>query len=247
MTRIVGVLVAFLAIAAGTLFAQTEPLTRDNVAAFKRKLQATLDALGSPPEGYVKESENFNLPTEMSRATSGGYYPATPSASFTFGGGNSKKSEKDFEKEYKKKFAEAQAKGDMQEVVRLSQEMQKKMGEMQMEAIAAEKEPIEISISFNSSTSEAIDPDGVILESPGVLGLKQSAGDNMRVTVLFDPVALKDTKTLSRVELTLPEGGTKDKLSVFNVTVQMNGPETAVAAWVKNIASAKVLSQVGAK
>jgi hypothetical protein len=248
MKRTVGILVSSLLVCAGTLFAQTEPLTRDEVASLKRKLQATLDALGKAPEGYVKESENFYLPTEASKISSGGYYPLTPSVSFKFGSGDkSKKSEKDLEKEFKKKFAEAQAKGDVQEMMRLSQEMQKKMGEMQMDAIAAEKEPIDLSIAFNSSASETIDPDGVVFESPGVIGLKQSDDDKIRVTILFDPVALKDTKTLSRVDLSLPEEGTKNKASVFNVSIQLNGPEQEVTEWIKRIATAKVLSQISTK
>ena len=39
-------------------------LMRDEVASFKKKLVATLDALGQPPAGYSSERESFNLPTD---------------------------------------------------------------------------------------------------------------------------------------------------------------------------------------
>lgn len=42
-------------------------------------------------------------------------------------------------KEYQKKMAEAQAKGDIQAVTKLAQEMQQKVGQMQVQAIEGNK------------------------------------------------------------------------------------------------------------
>jgi len=39
-------------------------LTRDEVGVFKKKLVTVLDALGLPPAGFVKQKDDFSLPTE---------------------------------------------------------------------------------------------------------------------------------------------------------------------------------------
>lgn len=228
------------------------PLTRDEVTVIKRKLMAVAESLGQPPAGYSKEDESFDLPTDASKMDkTGTYYPLHASAHVKFSGGSekkSKKSQKEIEAEAKKKMLEAQAKGDYQEMARVAQEMQQKAGKAQLEAEGAKKEPVDISFQFNSNPGQAIDPDAVVFEKPGVIALKfKNSGDDekARIAVYFDPVHLKDTKTLSRVDLSdKQEKGVAKKTAVRNITVELNGPAAVVEAWAKDIATGKVLGQI---
>ena len=229
-------------------------LTRDEVTVIKRKLVAVGEALGQPPAGYSKQDESFNLPTSASKmGTSGAFYPLHASAQFKFGGGGekmAKKSQKEMEAEYKKKMMAAQAKGDYQELSKIAQEMQQKAGQAQMAAEEARKEPVEVSLQFNSNPGQTIDPDAVVFERPGVIALKFKAGDEdkVRIAVYCDPVHLKDTKTLSRVDLSdKQDKGVTKKNAVLNVVIEMTGPAAVVEGWAKGIATDKVLAQVDAK
>ncbi len=244
-SAILGILFSFQLIAQNQV-----ALTRDDVSALKKKLQGAAEALGKFPEGYVKEDEDFYLPTEAYRNASGLFLPATPSVTYRFGGGaeqKSKKSSKDFDKEYKKRIAEAQAKGDAQEMMKISQEMQKKAGEMQLEALDSSKEPVQVTIRFNAEASQAIDPDGVLFESQGVICMRTDHDEvqgSSRVVVFIDPVSLQNTKNLSRADMKVPEEGVKEKTRVLNVTVEMEGPADIVESWAKALAVKKVLAQI---
>jgi len=225
-------------------------LTRDEVAQIKKKLVAALEALGQPPAGYSKESETFNLPTEAYRREKNGsrYNPIGAGANRTYGTEMKAKSEsEEMSKEYKKKIMEAQAKGDYVTMSKLSQEMSQKVGKQQLEASEKAKEPISLTISFNSNPYATIDPDAVLFERPGAIALKMadnSSTGKERVSVYFDPVALKSTKELSRVELREPKNGVANKTAVLNVTIQLYGPVSDVEAWAKKIDVAKVLAQI---
>jgi len=227
-------------------------LTRDEVTVIKRKLMAVSEALGQPPAGYAKEDESFNLPTETSKMEKTvTFYPLHASAHFRFGSGaekKAKKSQKEMEAEYKKRMMEAQAKGDFQEMSKIALEMQQKAGQAQMEAENTKKEPIEISLQFNSNPGQAIDPDAVVFEKPGVIALRfKTSGDEekVRIAVYCDPVHLKDTKTLSRVDLSDKQNkGVTNKTTVQNATIELTGPTAVVEAWAKGIATGKVLSQI---
>lgn len=243
----------FLLMGSALLSTQTNNLTRDEVTVIKKKLVAVLDALGQPPKGYVKEDEDFGLPTGFSKvANTGMYYPVHASAQAKFGGGADriqKKTEKE-SKDYQKKMADAQAKGDYETVAKLAQEMQKKMGEAQVKAIEATKEPINVSISFNSNPGQTIDPDAVVFEKAGVLALKfkeNEAQEKIRIAVYFDPISLKDTKQLSRVDLAFPDEGIKSKTGVLNATIEFTGPSAEVEQWAKAVAANKVLAQIDRK
>ena len=126
------VLLLATGLAAGGARAQNEnPLTRDEVSVVKKKMVAALDALGQPG-GYSLEHENFNLPTEAYKnSNTGRYNLISGSADRKFG--TQKKTEeesKDLQKEYQKKIAEAQAKGDYAAMSKIAQEMQQKAGAM---------------------------------------------------------------------------------------------------------------------
>jgi len=253
MTR----LASAIAIAAVLLFvhdvrAQEEnALTRDEVAIVKKKLVNVLDALGQPSSGYSIEHENFNLPTDAYKMRETGMYQLlSASAERTFG--TQKKTEKqnkDLEKEFQKKFAEAQAKGDYQEIAKLSQEMQKKSGEAQLKAVEGQKDPINVDVRFNSNPGATIDPDAVLFERAGVIALKSKDENSVgkgRVQVYFDPVSLKETKQLSRVNMKQPEKGVAKRTTVLNVTVEFSGPVNEIEPWAKKIDVSKVIAQIDA-
>ena len=253
MIRCMSSIVIFVAMFLGIAVAQNSvPYTRDEVATLKKKLVASLDAVGQPPTGYAKERENFNLPTEVSKQQETGlFHPAYASGDRTYGSDKAgQKSEKDLQKEYEKKIAEAQAKGDYQAIAKLAQEMQQKAGQMQLKKIEGKKVPIEIHVNINSNSGEAIDPDAVLFERTGVIAWKEkNAGDEekSRVRIFFDPVNLKDTKQLSKVDMKMPEKGVSSKTSVYNITIEFNGPTAEIEAWAKKIESGKVLAQIDGK
>jgi len=245
------VLLVFLFFAGKSQAQNENALTRDEVASIKKKLVAVLDAIGQAPKGYVKEDEDFGLPTECYKNSSTGLYqPVYSSARVKFGGGAGKlqKSEKEWQQDYQKKIAEAQAKGDMETMMKLVQEMQKRAGESQAKMIEANKEPIDVTVTLNSGANQTIDPDAVVFEKAGVIALRfkqDETQEKIRIGVYFDPATLKDTKQLSKIELMMPD--IKNKTSVVNAMVEFSGPAAEVEQWVKGIATAKILSQIDAR
>ncbi len=228
------------------------PLTRDEVSVIKKKLLAAFDALGQPPEGFTVASEHFNLPTEAYKNKSNGmYYLLSPSADRNYETGKqAEKTGKDLEKEYQKKMLDAQAKGDYQGMAKLAQEMQQKMATAQSNAIGGHKEPIAVSVRFNSNPGATIDPDAVVFERSGVIALKNvsdPSSEKIRIAIYVDPVALKETKQLSRVDLKQPEGGVSKRTVMLSATIELSGPAADVEAWAKRVDTKKVLAQIDAK
>ena len=234
----------------GSVLAQNSvPYTRDEVASLKKKIVNALDAVGQPPAGYTKEKENFGLPTDADKNHESGLFnPVYGSGDRTFGSEKStQKSNKDLEKEYQKKVAEAQAKGDYASLAKIAQEMQQKIGQAQLKSIETKKEPIEIHVRVNSGSGESIDPDLVLFEKTGVIALKQkndATDDKERITVFFDPVNLKDTKQLSKIDMKMPEKGVSSKMALLNITMEFSGPTADVEAWAKRMDTGKVLAQI---
>jgi hypothetical protein len=240
---------ALLLLDAGAARAQNQnedPLTRDEVSVIKKKMVAAFEALGQP-DGYSIEHDNFNLPTEAYKnSNSGKYNLIGGSANRRFG--TQKKTEeasKDLQKEYQKKMAEAQASGDYQAMSKLAQEMQQKAGQMQLKATEAQKDPIEVSVMLNNDPGAVIDPDAVVFEHPGVIALKSTADSGPeRISIYFDPVSLKDTKQLSRVDLKRPEDGVSRKTLVLSISIDVSGPAAEIEPWLKKIDFKKVLAQI---
>jgi hypothetical protein len=226
-------------------------LTRDDVTVIKKKLVAILLAIGEPGTGYVNDHESFNLPTSFYKdKKSGKIRPIHSSASRRLGSGAKKKAEKDqkdFEEEFERKVAEAQAKGDYQAIAALGQEMQLKAGKANLESKKAKKKPVEIYLSFNDYANQTIDPDAVVFEKPGVIALRlQQDGndaDKTTIAVYFDPVSLRETKTLSKIEFKMPEG-VDTKTTVLNATVKLSGPSAEVEAWAKKMDTKTILSKI---
>lgn len=223
-------------------------LTRDEVSIVKKKLVSIFEAVGQPPAGYSMESETYSLPTDA--------YPIEGTANYSLVGasafrefGTKRKAEdasKDLEKEYKKKMLEAQAKGDYQEMAKLGQEMTKKMGQQSLKTEESQKEPINIHINLNGGDGETIDPDAVVSEQSGVIALKALNGtpEKGRVRIYFDPVALKETKQLSKVTLTFPQKGVSKRTAVLHAMIEIAGPAAEIEAWAKKIDFKKVLAQI---
>lgn len=254
MTRFFNSIAILTALFLGFAVAQDNnvPLTRDEVSTVKKKLVNALDAIGQPPAGYSKEKENFNLPTDVYKNRETGlFYPVNGSADRTFGSEkNAEKSNKDLQKEYEKKIAEAQAKGDYQALMQATQEMQKKAGEMQLKTIEGKKEPIEVTVHINSNSNASIDPDAVVFERSGVIALKaknDGTDEKDRIDVYFDPISLKDTKQLSKVDTKMPENGVNSKTAIYTVTIEFYGPSADIEAWAKKVDTGKVLAQINGK
>jgi hypothetical protein len=226
--------------------------TRDEVGIVKKKLVTALDAVGQLPDGYSKERENFNLPTDVSKnRESGLFYPVYAGAERRFGSEKAvQKDAKEMQKEFQKKMAEAQAKGDIQAITKIAQEMQQKAAQVQMKAVTTQKVPIDLHVQFNSNPGANIDPDAVVFEKPGVIALKEKKDgteDEGTIRVFFDPVHLKNTKQLSRIDLKMPEKGTSSKTAVYTVIVEFSGPIAEIEAWAKRMDCGKVLSQIDGK
>jgi len=223
-------------------------LNRQDVTVVKKKLLEVVSALGGPPSGYVKDEESYDLPTSTYSVEGGGYQPVYASASLSFNGGADKmsaKSEKDLEAEYRKKILEAQAAGNYEAIGQLSQEMMQKVTQLQMAVEEARRDPVNIYVRFNNNPSATIDPDAVVFENPGVIALKSLNDDQLQVNVYFDPVNLKDTMSLSRVDLRdNRQHGSSLKTAVRNITIEMTGPADVVEPWIKQINTAKVLTQI---
>jgi len=221
-------------------------LTRDEVSVIKKKLVAVFESFGVPG-GYSLEHENYNLPAEAYKNSGSGLYNLIgASADRRFGTQKAAEAEgKEMQKEYQKKMADAQAKGDYQEMARLGQEMAQKAGQIQAKASAVQKEPVEVTVNVNSNPGTVIDPDMVVFERPGAIALRSNVENGQeRVSVYCDPVSLKETRQLSRVDLKQPEGGVSRRTAVLSITIEVSGPAAEVEPWVKKADMGKVLAQI---
>ena len=223
------------------------PLSRDESGAYKKKLVGVLEAIGDAPAGYAKERENFTLPTEAYPArTTGAFEPVSAGVTRSYGTDKAvSRSQEDLAKDYQKRIADAQAKGDYEAISKMTSEMQLKMSQANANALSAHKEPVEVDIRLNAFGAATIDPDAVVVEKPGFIGLREKpdeSSDIGTVTIYCDPVTLKDTKQLSAVRLQPPAGGMK-KVEVRTIQVRFHGPLKEVEPWVKSIDGKKLLAQ----
>jgi hypothetical protein len=220
---------------AATAGAQEANLTRSEVAAIKAKIVAVQQAMGGDPSGYLKESEEYSLPTEANPAQGGKFWPITSGVSLRYTDRGSAEGQANMEKmaaEYQSKMAAAVASGDIQAISRMSQELT----QMQAAAMAppVKKEPMSVYVRLNQNPTAGIDPDAVVLEQPGVIALRdKGTGERGDVTVYLDPVALKATEELSKIELRTADDGVTNKTGVFHVVIQLNGTLADLESWVK--------------
>lgn len=226
-------------------------LSRDESAVFKKKLNACLEALGEPPTGYAKIKDDFDLPTEPS-VYEGKRQSLTASVRRELGAKAVKEAQKDMNDagiDYQKKMAAAQMTGNYAEVARLAQELQAKSGAAQMKMIGAQEQrklSMNVAVMLNTNSGREIDPDNVVFEKPGVIALRIPEGDESEgkglVAVDFDPVALKDTKKISRSELRGSGTEVGSNTKVLSASIELRGTLSDCEAWAKKLDTAKVLA-----
>lgn len=248
---------------------EESPLTRDEVVAIKKKVIAVFDAAGQPPEGYVMK-EFFGLPTDVSVKPGSGKFRLLQVHAWRRFGDKAEKARKDAEQvrkddaqrrqkeqgeKMREKMREAMAKNDGGATMRqLSLEMQQlPFSEAEQQETPAPKQPSEIHIAFNQNARRAIDPDLILFEKPGVIAFKGTAREGLAYTgreppfveIYFDPVSLKNSKQLSKVEFKEPQDGVGKKDAMLFITIELSGPLADIEAWAKRVNVNSVLAQIG--
>ena len=227
-------LALLLATAAG---AQETSLTRSEVAAIKAKIVAVQQAMGADPAGYLKDSEDFNLPTDFNPSQGGKYWPITSGVTLRYQDRASTEGTANAEKaaeEFQAKYAAALASGDAAAITKMVDEMTRIQTAAMAAAAAPRKENMQVYVQLNQNPTVGIDPDAVVLEKPGVIALRD--GDNSssgrgNVTVYVDPVALRATQELAKFELRTDHNGVSNRIGVYHVVIQLNGTMADAEAW----------------
>lgn len=232
--------------------AQNTNLTRAEVTAIKAKLGTVQKAMGADPQGYVKESEDFNLPTSFSPAQGGKFWPIGSGVSLNYTDAGIQQTAANAEQaaaEFEQKYAAALASGDPNAIAQMTQEMMRISGAMAAAGMSsAAKEDLSVYVQINGNPYATIDPDAVVFESPGVIALRDAdlAGQTGSVTLYLDPVTLAETETLSVVELRTPDNGVSNKTGVFNIAITLNGAIADIEAWIKTFDTDAMLAIVDA-
>jgi hypothetical protein len=220
---------------AATAAAQDVNLTRSEVAALKAKLVTVQTAMGGDPSGYLKESEDFNLPTEANPSRGGKFWPIASGITLRYTDRASTEGQANAEKaaeEFQAKYAAALASGNIEALTKLTEEVTRLQAAAMTPAV--KKEDMHVYVQFNQNPTVGIDPDAVVLEQAGVIVLREKnvSSDKGNVTVYIDPVALKATQELSKIELRTADDGVANKTGVFHIVIQMNGAVADIESWV---------------
>ena len=222
---------------------QQNNLNRAEVGTIKNKLVAVRAALGGDPAGYALETENYDLPTYFNPAGKGKFWPITSSVYLEY----TDKAVQDAEANSEQAAAEFQAKYTAAVMSGNQAAMQAAMASMMQAGNPAEaKEDMSISVQFNMSPMAGIDPDGVLFEKPGVIALKDHEVGNQtgQVVVYVDPVRLRETQTLSQVDLRTPENGVANRTGVFNVEITLRGAVADIEAVAQGMNTDAVLAVI---
>lgn len=236
-----------LALSATVAAQDSTSLTRSEVAALKAKLVAVQTAMGADPAGYLKESEDFDLPTDFNPARDGKFWPITSGITLRYvdrasteGKATAEKAAEDFQA----KYAAAAASGNVEQLTKMIEEMQRLQAAAMTPAV--KKEQMTVYVQFNQNPTVGIDPDAVVLEQPGVIALrsKSGSGDRGDVTVYLDPVALRATQELSKIELRTADTGVSNRTGLYHIVIQLNGSVTDAEAWVNDFNFAPMLAVI---
>ncbi len=251
MKIIPGAVFLLVLVLAATAVAQDNALTRSEVTAIRAKLVTVQQAMGEPA-GYLKESEDFNLPTDFNPNASkaGKFWPITSSITMRYtdraAAENTANAQKAAE-EFQAKYAAAIAAGDYESVEQMMQEMQA----IQAAAMAptTPKEPLQVYLQFNMNPSVGIDPEAIVLEQPGVIALRQKElnSDRGQVTVYMDPVALKSTGELAKFELRTDQDGVGNRTGLYHIVIQANGAVPDIESWIGDFNYAAMLGVIDAR
>lgn len=221
----------------------TVNFNRTDLANIKKTVTAMAAALGNAPAPYAKENDQWELPTYACKGKAG-FRPITTRYSFRL---STEVEQKKFAAQYQKEIMAAQASGDPEKIMQVSQEYQKKM--MQMAAANQNNSPVDIAINVNEGGSGTIDPDAVLRDGAGFIALRESsdAGSGSEIVNLyFDKVALRDAHEAASFDtggdVTVP-----GRFDAINVHMNIGGPKTIVDALVKQLKTAGVLGQLSEK
>lgn len=243
-----------LLLAASTALAQdaNTSLNRSEVAAIKNKIVAVQEAMGADPAGYLKQEENYSLPTDFNPTREGKFWPITASVQLRYTDRASEESAANLEKmqqDFQARYAAAAASGNPEAIANMMQEITRMQAAAMAAAAnpAAKKENMDVYVQLNQNPSVGIDPDAVVLERSGVIALREkrdAAGTKGTVTVYVDPVALRATEELSKVELRTADTGVSNRSGVFHVVISINGTLADAEAWAKTFDYPKILAVI---
>ena len=247
MKIIFGSVLALSLVLGGTAAAQSTSLTRSEVTGIRAKLVAVQQAMGADPAGYVKESEDFNLPTDFNAAQGGKFWPITSSIRLRYtdkvsteGRANAEKATQDFQT----KYAAAAASGNVEALQKMVEELQK----LQAAAMTppVKQQPMDVNVQLNMNPTVGIDPADVVLERAGVIALrdKNVSSDTGSVTVYVDPVALQNSSDLAKIELRTADDGVGNKVGVYHVVIELNGAVPDLEAWAKSFDYSAILGVI---
>ncbi|HEX5339744.1 MAG TPA: hypothetical protein VFX47_02575 [Gammaproteobacteria bacterium] len=221
----------------------TVNFNRSDLVAIKKNVTAIAAAFGTPPVPYAKESENWQLPTYACQG-SAGFKPVNTDYSLRL---TTDVQQKKIAADYQKKMMDAEAKGDMQAVMNITQQYQKLA--MQQASANQNNSPIQVDIAVNSSDSMTIDPGAVLRDGAGFIALRQpgdASSGTETVIVYFDKQALKDAHEAARFDeddsVAVPA-----KLDMIHARININGPRALVESMVKNLNTGATLGQLGEK
>jgi hypothetical protein len=238
-TLLIATMFATLFFAQG-LSAQDNDLNRDEVAALKKKLLTVQTAIGQSSK-YLRNSEDFQLPTSFSPHTNGKFYAYNAGLSMRWVDKVQRENElkaKKAQDEFQQKYAQAMAKQDYAAIEKLSADLQQSNAMLIQSASLPKMDDMHLSLQFNHSPYTAIDPDAIVFESPGAIALfKKDSGSETKgeVNLYLDPVALKDTKKLAKIELKIAQEGVANKVGVYHMAIQWRGPLAEARAWAKSV------------
>jgi len=242
---------AFMLALVGTssAFAQDNSLDRDEVAGIKKKLVTVQKALGDDPVGYTLDSEDFNLPTDFNPARDGKFWPISSSVSLRYSDKASKDSQAGVEKaseDFQAKYSAAIASGDEEAIMKMMEQMQLMAQQAAAASMAPQKQPMTVYVQFNTGGGTGIDPDAVVFERAGVIAIRKKKlhEEKGELWIYIDPVALNDTKKLSKVDMSTPSDGVTKKAGVFNITIQANGTLSDLEAWANKMDTDAMLSVI---
>lgn len=222
----------------------TVPLTRAEVKEIKNVITKSIDALTPLPTGYAIAEESYNIAVETAcEKSTGRCAPKESSAAIELGANDkaAKQNHREATEKLAEQMREAANRGDFQSLATYQQQI----AAMTM-AMMAQKhlDPIQIKISLNTGLFLKIDPDSVVSEGKGFIALKNYSGsENFRIIACFDPYLLKETETLSAIDLYSPDYVEK-KTSIYNMIIEIEGPEDLVSEWFSKANFSSILQSI---
>ena len=246
--RIGGFCLALL-IGSAAFAQQNTSLTRAEVTAIKAKLVAVQQGMGTDPAGYLKESEEFSLPTDFNPAQDGKFWPITSSVNLRYTDkavADSQAAAEQASRDFQQKYSAAIASGNTDAIIKLTEEMTRIQQQAAAAAMAQPKPPMDVYVQLNMNPIVGIDPDAVVFERSGVIALRETnvGSDNGRVTVYLDPVALAATETLSKIELRTAQDGVGNRSGVFHIVITLSGAIADIEAWAQAFDTAAMLAVI---